>query len=376
MGRKRSTKRNFGHIEQLKSGRYRAKYWNNITATYVTAPVTYTNKAEADLWLQSERLAIETNTWRDWRELTPILNDYARRIIENKPKPKTVEGDLQSWNTHVAPYLGTIRVADLTTSQVNAWHSERKQSGVGDRALSKAYAVLRNVLNCAVNEELRQTNPCKIKGGGSTHSVERPTLTPEQVTALAEAVEPRYRALVLVMTYCLLRKGEATALRRSDLHKDLRTGVWTLTVNRKVQDQPGGGWRYGTPKTKAGVRTLIIPQTIVAILEQHLNAYVEPGNNSLVFTSSNGEPAYRSGSDSIRRALKRIGLDKIKGVAVHTHDLRHTGATWLVQAGATIPELQKYLGDSSPTASLRYAHASGTNKHLADRLSNLYEGTA
>jgi len=375
MARIKTQSRNFGTVERLRSGKYRAKFVNPHTGERISAPVTYTDKASARVWLATQQTDLERGTWQDYRRQTPALNDYARQIIENKPKPKTVEGDLQTWNFHIAPHLGSVRVSDLTVSQVNAWHSAMKQSGVGDRALSKAYAVLRNVMNHAVSEELRQANPCKIKGAGTSYSPERPHLTPEQVSELSLAVDPRYEALVLVLTYCLLRKGEATALRRSDLHKDLKTGAWSLTVNRKVQDQPGGGWRYGTPKTRAGVRTILIPQFLVPILEHHLNTYVEPGNNSLVFTSSKGEPAYRSGSDAIRKALRKIGLDKIKGIEVHTHDLRHTGATWLVQAGATIPELQRYLGDASPQASLRYAHASGTNKHLADRLNDLYQGT-
>jgi len=180
---------------------------------------------------------------------------------------------------------------------------------------------------------------------------------------------------VLVLAYCLLRKGEATALRRSDLHKDLRTGTWSLTVTVKVQNQPGGGWRYGSPKTKAGVRTIPIPKFLVPILEQHLNTYVSPGNDELVFTSSTGAPAYRSGSDAIKKALQTLGIDVINGLEVHTHDLRHTGATWLVQAGTTTPELQRYLGDASPHAAMRYAHASATNTHLADRLNAIYEST-
>jgi len=373
MAQRRQSRRDFGSPEQLKSGNWRARFTHPKTGERIKAPMTYTNKTDAQVWLDTQRADLERGTWQDHRTVTPTLHDYARQVIESKPKPKTVEGDLQSWNTHIAPFIGSVRVADLTVSQVNAWHSERQLKGVGKRALSKAYAVLRNVMACAVREELRQTNPCRIVGAGSTQSPERPHLSRDQVQLLADTIEPRYRALVLTLAYCLLRKGEATALRRSDFHIDLRTGQWYVSVTRKVQGMPGGGWRYGTPKTSAGVRRVPVPQFLEPILRSHLDTYVEPGQDSLVFTSSQGSPAYESGSRAIAKTLKVLGLEHINEVKVHTHDLRHTGATWLVQRGVSIPDLQRMLGDASPHAAMRYTHANSDMSHLADHLHDVHQ---
>jgi integrase len=366
-------RRHNGSVERLKSGKWRARFTHKITGERISAPDTFTNKTDAQVWLNNQLADIERRTWQDHRTVTPILNDYARQVIESKPKPKTVEGDLQSWNTHIAPFIGSVRVADLTVSQVNAWHSERQLKGTGKRALSKAYAVLRNVMACAVREELRPTNPCRIVGAGSARTPERPHLSRDQVQLLADTIEPRYRALVLTLAYCLLRKGEATALRRGDFHTDLRTQQWSVSVTRKVQDKPGGGWRYGSPKTRAGVRKVPVPKFLVPILIEHLNTYVEPGQDSLVFTSSEGSPAYDSGSRAIAKTLKVLGLEHINEVKVSTHDLRHTGATWLVQRGTSIPDLQRMLGDASPQAAMRYTHASSNLSHLADRLHDVHQ---
>ena len=339
----------------------------------MTAPATFTDKASAQVWLSTQQADLERHTWQDYRTVTPTLNDYAMHVFATKPyKPGVREDYIDTWNTHIAPHIGSVRVADLSVSQVNAWHSTLQLNCVGTRTLSKTYSTLRMIMNCAVREEIRQANPCKIAGAGSAHSPERPHLNPDQVQALADTIEPRYKALVLMLAYCLLRKGEATALRRSDFHTDLRTGRWFVSVTRNVQHMPGGGWRYGSPKTRAGVRTVPVPTRLVPILKEHLSTYTELGQDSLVFTSSQGQPAYESGSRAIAKTLKVLGLDYIKGVRVHTHDLRHTGATWLVQAGATIPELQRYLGDSSTHAALRYTHASSNATHLTDRLDDLH----
>jgi len=115
-----------------------------------------------------------------------------------------------------------------------------------------------------------------------------------------------------------------------------------------------------------------VPEFLVPILQEHWELYCEPGQDSLLFTSGNGMPAYEAGSRAIEKALDKIGLSHIKGIKVHTHDLRHTGATWLMQAGATIPELQRCLGDSSPSMAIRYAHAHSDLTHLTDRLNDLH----
>jgi integrase len=374
MNKQRKAPRQFGTIELLPSGKYRPKYYDRKSGKRISARDTFLTKADADTWLATQQADRTRGTWQDYRVQTPPLSEYGLHIITTKPslRPKSREDYQRLWVNHIAPHLGTIRVADLSVTQVNAWHSERQRQGVGARTLSQSYSLLRMVMNCAIAEELRQANPCKIVGAGSANSPERPYLSPEQVQLLADTVQPRYRALVYVIAYCLLRKGEATALRRSDLTTDLRNGRWSVSISRTVQTKPGGGWRIGSPKTKAGVRSISIPEFLVPILQEHWELYCQPGQDSLLFTSRNGVPAYEAVGRDIEKALDKIGLSYIKGIKVHTHDLRHTGATWLIQSGATVPELQRCLGDSSPSMAMHYAHAHGDLTHLTDRLNDLH----
>lgn len=51
------------------------------------------------------------------------------------------------------------------------------------------------------------------------------------------------------------------------------------------------------------------------------------------------------------RALQRAGLERMR-----IHDLRHTFAATCVNSGASLYEVQKLLGHSSPTMTQRYAH--------------------
>jgi integrase len=64
------------------------------------------------------------------------------------------------------------------------------------------------------------------------------------------------------------------------------------------------------------------------------------------------------------RALEAARLDDVR-----FHDLRHTFASWTMQAGASLPELQQLLGHASLAMTMRYAHLSP--KHLRSAISRL-----
>ncbi|MDX3354695.1 hypothetical protein PV703_15555 [Streptomyces sp. ME01-24h] len=65
--------------------------------------------------------------------------------------------------------------------------------GVGGATVAKAYQVLRAIMNTAVDDGLVQRNPCRIKGGATAPSAERPFLSVAEVFRLADAVPARYR---------------------------------------------------------------------------------------------------------------------------------------------------------------------------------------
>ena len=71
--------------------------------------------------------------------------------------------------------------------------------------------------------------------------------------------------------------------------------------------------------------------------------------------------------EALRRAAKAAEVEKQPGV----HDLRHTAASWMVQAGTPLYEVQKILGHQSIDMTQRYAHF--TPDHLRDAVESLVE---
>ena len=84
---------------------------------------------------------------------------------------------------------------------------------------AKAYRLLSRILGTAAEGGYLLRNPCTVKGAGQERAPEMRFATVAQVTALADAIGARYRALVLVAAYGGLRWGELVGL------KDKRVGL-------------------------------------------------------------------------------------------------------------------------------------------------------
>lgn len=122
-------------------------------------------------------------------------------------------------------------------------------------------------------------------------------------------------------------------------------------------DLQGGMVRlYGT---KDGEERLVgLPELAVTMLRRRA-AERAPGQ-SLVFPGRDGRPRGEGSCQPILRAMNAVGLNSPEMVQRHgratVHSLRHTYASWLLQRGADLAEVQDALGHASLTMTRRYAH--------------------
>jgi integrase len=215
-------------------------------------------------------------------------------------------------------------------------------------------------MNTAADDGLVRRNPCRIKGASQEASPERPVLSVAEVYALADAIDPRYRVLVLLAAFGSLRWGELAALRRSDIDLKART----IRVERQLTEVTGCGLLFGLPKSAAGRRTVPLPGVVLADVADHLAQLAQDDDASLIFTSPEGMPL-RYGNFYRRvwlPALTRTGMP-----GVHIHDLRHAGNSYTANAGANLRELMERMGHSTTRAAMIYLHSTDQRQRaLAD----------
>jgi integrase len=361
----------FGAIRKLPSGRWQVRY-RDRSGRMLPAPTTFATRGDASRWLAATRADLDRGAYFDPSAGEETLAAYTaewleRRRVRGRPlAPRTAA--LYRWqlDKHVLPTLGHLPLRHLNRAAVRAWHAKvTGPGGAGTVGAAKCYRLLHAICATAVIDERIARNPCVIIGAGQESSPERPAVSVAEVYALAGAVDPRWRALVLLAAFCGLRFGELAALRRDSL--DLLHS--TVAVVASVAELSGGIRHVGPPKSDAGRRTVAIPGVIVPDLTEHVARYVEEGRQGLVFVGPKGGPLRGAnfGRQVWRPAVRSVGLE-----GLHFHDLRGCAATLAALSGATTAELLARLGHRRVDVAMRYQRATADrDAALARALSDL-----
>jgi len=383
--RRRRARRVFGSVEPLPSGRFRARVIGP-GGRYVSAPATFTSRADASLWLDIQHADLVRGTWRApvKPSASPSVTTYVSAWIEEHPTARESTRELYRGllRTCIAPTLGRTGVGSLSAAAVRRWHHQlgerlaadaerrraklaalgREGSGAsvrdGGARQAQAYRLLRAAMSTAVAEGLLPVNPCRMRGAatprraiGRGRPVTDRLLSPVQVADAAAAMPARYRVLVLMAAWSGLRQGELLALTRVDL--DLDAAPARVMVRKAVRRTDSGVVRVDVPKTPSSVRVVTLPDPITDALRAHMEDFVQADPGALVFATRTGTTPARSNLGATwRRACTAAGVSQVR-----LHDLRHIAQVYAAEAGATLPELMARLGHATPAAAMVYLHA-------------------
>jgi integrase len=272
------------------------------------------------------------------------------RVVKGRPlSPATRYGYQRLLARNILPTLGTLPLRAITPERVRTWYGQVITVAGHDQA-AKSYRVLSAILNTALSDERIARNPCRIRGGGSETSAERPMPTTAEVLAFIEAMPARYRLVLVLAGMGGLRMGEILGLRLSDVDT-LRSSVH---IRQTAQEVAGFGRLVKEPKSDAGRRTVVLPRQAMDAIAAHVKGFGCAPTGELI-TDPQGAPARRSRvSEAWKQAKATVGADP----DMHPHDLRHHAATLMAQMpGITTRELMARIGHSSPRAALIYQHA-------------------
>lgn len=371
MGR---TRRAFGALRKLPSGRWQAHYLGPDGARH-RAHSTFVRKGDGEAWLSKEEILIDRQEWtppstRDPKvaEL-PTLNAYAETVIgrrmrrQRKPlRQSTADNYRKLLRLTVEDSIGKRRLNEITERVVQRWHDalpDGKPTQNGN-----AYNLIHSIMADAADERLIPANPVRIKGAGKPAPKRRGiALTMSELLAYLDAItpgprnDPQYtldrRMALMVAAWCSLRSGEVRALRRRDVAGDGSVVRIEQAVTRVGQGAERT-WHFGDPKTAAGARSVATPPLAAAILAAWLVDWDERHPDEpdrLLFTALDGRSPM---SESALRDAHVIGRAAIDKPGLTIHDLRRTGATLAGQSGATTKELMRRLGHTQPQVAMLY----------------------
>jgi integrase len=286
-----------------------------------------------------------------------------------------LDRDASLAKNHVLPRWADVPLDGITFMEAQAWVvglSER----LSPATVSAVFKLLRLPLEAAVQDGKLRMNPTlavKLPAVRKRRNGPDDVLTAAELTRLVAEVPERYRALVMTMGWLGLRLSEALGLRVGDvnpLKKQVRV------ADQVVEEVAGRTTLRRSGKTNASARLLDLPGPLATVLADHVSAFVaDPSNpEALLFQTARGTSPQRG---NVRRrvlepALKRAGLD---GRPITSRQLRHTGASLMLDAGMDIQDVSQRMGHSRTSTTMDvYAHllpgrkAAGTTALAASML--------
>jgi integrase len=309
-----------------------------------------------------------------WKAVLDAIGpDAALRFLEDQPSPldPTIadlvdhhidhltgadEGTIGRYRRiqaqHLRPHFQHFPASTLTRDDVKRWVLEaRLLSGAppAPKTLRNWHSLLSDALSGAVERGVIPANVAKgvkLPRADAEAGEEMVFLTRAEFDELYAETPARWQPLVLLLVLTGIRFGEATALTVGALDR----GAHSARIHTAWK-QSG---KQGAPKSRRSRRTVAVPEQVFVALEP-LIAGKRPGD--LVFLSPRGARV-RSGNfyNQVWGPLvERVGPSIGKHPRVH--DLRHSFASWALQAGIPLPVVQRQLGHESITTTVdTYGH--------------------
>jgi len=238
---RRKGRRSFGSLRQLPSGRWQARYRDAAGKSH-TAPETFATRPQAARFLAQVETDLARGEWTDPRAGRVAFAEWAGRwqatTTNLRPNTRALHGYLL--RRFLLPAFADTPLADLDLMAVRSWLADLEGAAVSPNTVAKAYRLLARIMDTAVEAGLIVRNPCSVKGAATEHAAEMRVATVAQVAALAQAIHPRFRALVLVAAYAGLRWGSWSACGPSGWICCISGSRWPSRRPRSTGTSPGG----------------------------------------------------------------------------------------------------------------------------------------
>lgn len=339
-------------------------------------------------------------TKRGFRTKTAALEWFARRQEQEARRAAgthatemTVEAYLADWlrghqaragtlynyervhRVDINPYLGAIPLAELSADHIRDWHQQLLARPLAPSTIRGIHVILSSALNHAVRTGELDRNPAKLVRPPRVERTARTVWNEEQIRAfLAQADADKLGLLYRVMLFSQIRPGEALGMQWGDI--DWRRG--TVLVGRtRTRNRQGRHVVGREPKTRTSGRSIPLSADLLERLRQHRAQQRERRelaaelwqDHDLVFCRDDGRML---ADEMVRYRLTRLA--KLAGVPRLTpHELRHSGATLLLDMGEDLVVISRRLGHKSvaTTADIYLSVTEERQRAVSDRIDQI-----
>lgn len=350
-------------ITQRKDGSYHARFTNRFDKRQSvygkTLKEVKNNLAMAMSEDISKKNVVQPGTTVDqWYE--KWMRIYKKPVV----RANTVRQYQYVYEHNIRPYIGNIKLADVTKLMVTDVMNQLKAKGYAWESLNKVKVLLTDMFDRAIEDEFAVRNPAK----GARNPRNKPQ---KQVKALSREDQldffqcsngTFYDNLFRTAVSTGLRPGELFALTENDIDfENMEIHVTKTLLYQKLEGDTCKTFHIDDPKTYTSRRTVPINKYCEEALKKQILLHKLVCNNSpyrgklefpdLIFCTKFGTPLnsvlYSSAIEKIVNEinLMRDPLDLMEKFSGHC--FRHTFATRCFEAGIQPKTVQTYLGHAS-----------------------------
>lgn len=311
---------------------------------------------------------------------------YLENYKKNEVKETTLSSYFVIYRKHIkGTVLGRTKLKRISVNQLQSYYNSKNADGYNAKTVKHIHILINSALNKAVQIRLISENVNKLVILPKRQTYEAKVLSTEEVNRiLDETREEKLYPIIVLIIHTGLRKGEAMALKWENIdfkEKELRVegSLCRVDVGTKEDGRIIHGYKILSPKTAKSKRT--IPLTDIAfdalklqqerqmkMKEYYKDIYNDEG---FVFARYDGRYLNQRGfMDEYHAFLEKYNIPNIR-----FHDLRHTFASLLLEAGESPKVIQELLGHSSITTTMDiYAHITKKGKIKAvNKLNELFD---
>lgn len=283
------------------------------------------------------------------------VTDYLLEYIDSLTgvQAATAERYRRYLSRDITPVFGSLPLTAVTESTIGRWvqkmeeTKDRRGNLPSAKTLQNKHGFVSGAFKVAARKRLIDSNPCDGRRLPEGQEQEMVCLTPAEFQLMHDCLPAQWqRNLATWLVSTGMRFSEATALTAADIDATKRT----CRVNKAWKYSGDYRPKIGPPKTKRSNRTITLSQVAMDAIDLTCPEWL--------FTNGVGNPVraqefFNNGWKLAREKAQVLGLEKSPRV----HDLRHTHASWLINAGTPLPVVQARLGHENISTTIQmYYH--------------------
>lgn len=291
--------------------------------------------------------------------------------IQTRVRPSTYKRKEQL-GKHLVKAFGSFNLRSIDAGQIERFIEARSKSDPkpSPAEVNRERSLLSSIMNTAFRRGLVDINQVSRVRPLREENQKDLWLTRDEVEAILGKAEAWMRPIIILGVHMGMREAEVSNLGWPDV------------------DHSPGWVRVGHESKSGKPRFIPINRAALAALQGQTRHIGPAGRIAWVFVNPDsigpGKSAKPFNRFSVCHAFKRAALaaakelmgkgdsataDRLSASTFHT--TRHTFASWSIQAGIPLAEVQQYLGHSTDTMTRRYAHLAPASKERRNALEAL-----